>query len=100
MISVNRYATPYGRRMAPAALPVVVYGTRWCAASQMVRRFLDRAGIPYRYVDLEADPQAAARLAWVSGGAVRHPTVYVGGQVLVEPSLYELEWALARSRLL
>jgi hypothetical protein len=33
--------------------PVVVYGTSWCAASQMVRRYLDRLGIPYVYRDLE-----------------------------------------------
>ncbi len=99
MTYVSRYASPYGRRTAPPRLPVVVYGTRWCAASQMVRRYLDRMGIPYRYVDLEADPQAAARLAWLAGGAVKHPTVYVGGELLVEPTLGELQRALARSGL-
>src|SRR5437016_11453948 len=39
------------RAFSPAAAPVVVYGTSWCAATQMIRRHLDRLGIPYRYVD-------------------------------------------------
>ena len=63
----------FGTRSAPVQAPVVVYGTRWCAASQMVRRYLDRKGIPYRFVDLEQDPLAAAQVRWVAGGTVSHP---------------------------
>ena len=33
--------SPYGRRLAPPRIPVVIYGTRWCAQSQMVRRYLE-----------------------------------------------------------
>ncbi len=90
-------ASGYGVRHAPAPAPVVVYGTRWCAASQMVRRHLDRLGVPYRWVDLELEPGAARDVAWLTGGYVSHPTVSVGGQLLVEPSLAELDSALARS---
>ncbi len=91
------YRSGYGVRRAPTVAPVVVYGTSWCAASQMVRRHLDRLGIPYRYVDLEYDPSAASQVAWLTGGYVSHPTVTVAGEVLVEPTLNELEWALARA---
>jgi mycoredoxin len=91
----GRYA-PYGVRHAPAVAPVVVYGTRWCAATQAVRRHLDRLGVPYRYVDIERDPEAANRLRWMTGGTLSHPTVSVAGEVLVEPSLRELDWALSR----
>lgn len=91
--------SPYGRRVAPPDIPIVVYGTRWCAATQMIRRHLERLGLPYRYVDLDANPQAATQLRWWTGGYVSHPTVYIGGEVLVEPTLRELEWALARSGL-
>jgi mycoredoxin len=63
----------------------------------MVRRHLERLGIPYRYVDLDADPMAAQQLRWLTGGYVSHPTVYIGGEVLVEPTLREIEWALSRS---
>jgi mycoredoxin len=75
---------------------VVVYGTSWCAASQMVRRFLDRKGIRYVYRDLERDPQALRQVQWLTGGYASHPTVQVGGEVLVEPSLQELNWVLAQ----
>jgi mycoredoxin len=83
----------------PGAAPVTVYGTAWCAQSQTVRRHLDRLGIPYRYIDLEADPRAAAQIRWLTGGYVSHPTVVVGGDVLVEPTLSELDWALERAGL-
>jgi mycoredoxin len=97
MSTMTVSAIPIPHRAAPAAAPVVVYGTRWCAASQMVRRHLDRLGMPYRYVDLELDPGAARRVAWLSGGYVSHPTVSVGGAVLVEPSIAELDRALMRA---
>jgi len=80
--------------------PVTVYGTRWCAMSQMVRRHLDRLGIPYRYIDLEADPAAASQVRWLTGGYLSHPTVVLGGEVLVEPTINELDWALERAGLL
>jgi mycoredoxin len=89
-----------GIRSAPVRAPVVVYGTRWCAATQMVRRYLDRMGIPYRFVDLDTDRVAAAQVRWVAGGTLSHPTVSVAGQVLVQPSLEELNWALDRAGLL
>ena len=91
--------SPYGRLSAPPVVPVVVYGRRWCAISQMVRRHLDRLGVPYEYVDLDRHPEAASRLSWLTGGRVHSPVVYVGGEVLVQPSIGELQWALSRSGL-
>ena len=97
MVTITRGYTPFRANRLTQAPPIVVYGTRWCAATQMVRRYLDRVGIPYRYVDLDYDPTAAAQLRWVTGGTVSHPTVYLGGQWLVEPTVRDLEWALART---
>jgi mycoredoxin len=77
---------------------VTVYGRRGCAVSQMVRRYLDRRGIPYGYVDLDAQPEVASRLAWLTGGRVRSPIVAVGGELLVQPTIEELEWTLTRNR--
>ncbi len=76
--------------------PITVYGTSWCAMSQRVRRYLDRHGIPYSYRDMEYDPDAAHRVQWWTGGSLSHPTVQVGGQVLVEPTIDELDWTLRR----
>ena len=78
--------------------PVVdLYATRWCGHSQQVRRYLQRNGIPHRYIDLETDPEAVRRLQWLTGGSASHPTVIVGDEVLVEPSIAELESVLERS---
>jgi mycoredoxin len=91
--------SPYGRRLSPPNIPMVVYGTRWCAQTQMVRRLLERLGIPYEYVDLDQNPEAVRQLKWLTGGTASHPTVYIGGEWLVEPTMRELEWALRRSGL-
>jgi mycoredoxin len=63
----------------------------------MIRRYLDRAGIPYRFVDWEAHPEVRSELEWLAGGRPASPTIKLGGQVLVQPSMRELEWALARA---
>jgi len=75
---------------------VVVYGSRWCGITMLVRRHLDRIGVPYRFVDWEAYPEARSQLEWLAGGRVASPTVTVGGQVLVQPSIHEVDRALAR----
>jgi mycoredoxin len=77
---------------------ITVYGRPGCAMAQMLRRWLDRRGIPYRYVDVDRDPGMRSRLAWLTGGRVRSPTVAIDGEVLVQPTMEELEWALRRSR--
>jgi mycoredoxin len=82
-------------RAARRAPVVDLYATRWCGHSQQVRRFLERMGIPYRYIDLETNPDAVRRLQWLTGGSASHPTVVIGDEVLVEPSLAELQEALA-----
>lgn len=79
---------------------VTVYGTNWCAATQMVRRHLDRLGVPYSYRDMDRDPSAAAQVKWWTGGYTSHPTVQIGGQVLVEPNTTELRWALHEAGLI
>ncbi len=79
--------------------PVVVYGTQWCAATMMVRRYLDRMGIPYMFRDMEADPAAASQVRWWTGGYASHPTIQIGGDILVEPTTEELRAVLSRNGL-
>jgi len=78
---------------------VAVYGTRWCAATQFVRRYLDRAEISYDFRDMDADAEAASQVRWWTGGNLSHPTVQIGGDILVEPMSYELQAALERNGL-
>ena len=95
MIGAAGWST-FGLGAGPIGSPVIVFGTRWCAATQLVRRHLERLGVPYEYVDLEVHPEAVSQLRWWTGGYASHPTVYVSGEVLVEPTMSELSWALAR----
>ena len=60
MAMIGTYAPSlYQQPMRRVGLaPVTVYGTTWCAASQMVRRHLDRLGVPAEAVS--ADSKQAA----------------------------------------
>ncbi|WP_236826131.1 MULTISPECIES: glutaredoxin family protein [unclassified Blastococcus] len=89
-----------GVRPPVAAAPVTVYGNRWCGITQMTRRILDRAGVPYRYVDLDLHPEMKRRLRWMAGGDLRNPVVNVAGEWLEQPTPRELQWVLARHGLI
>ncbi len=82
---------------SPASHPmqVDIYGMSWCAKTQMVRRFFDRKGIQYTYLDLEKNEDSEGKLRWITGGYLNHPTVVIDGQALIEPSISDLEMAVA-----
>lgn len=98
--TIGPWARPARSGPSVRPAPVVVYGTRWCGITQMTRRMLDRAGVPYRYVDLDLDPSAERRLRWMTGGDLRTPVVSVGGEFYEQPDGRELQWALTRHGLL
>lgn len=84
------------RTSSTSGVPLTVYGRRWCGISQMIRRYLDRLGVPYEYVDMDENPDVESQLSWLTGGRVRSPTIRLGDQLLVQPSTRELAQALAR----
>ena len=81
---------------ANAAPSVVLYGTQWCGDCHRSRRLLDRLGVPYTYVDVNADPDAADWVRANNRGFQSVPTIALGseGPILVEPSDQELHAAL------
>lgn len=81
------------------SFPVTVYGTPWCGHSAWVRRALEQAGIPYTWVDISRDAQAAAWVESVNAGYQRVPTIlFPDGEILVEPSPPALRAKLAGLR--
>ena len=84
------------RPAAVRSVPIAVYGNRWCGISQMIRRSLERAGIDYAYVDLDLHPDAEDKLRLASGGDLRTPVLFVDGEWLMEPSMRQVQQALAR----
>ena len=69
----------------PTPSIVTVYGADWCGDCRRAKRFLEATGVPFRYVDLEADPQAQ-QLVDDAGYRAIPVIVTPAGQVLIEPS--------------
>jgi len=84
-------------RIAPST--ITVYGTRSCGDCHLAKEVLEAEGAPYRWIDLDLDPRAAARVVAISGGYRSVPTIlFPDGRVLVEPSPGDLTAHLRRGR--
>jgi len=73
-----------------------MYGASWCPDVRRSRALLDRAGVPYRYLDIDQDKAAAKQVRKLQRGRRRTPTiVWPDGSYLVEPSDEQLSCRLA-----
>jgi mycoredoxin len=65
---------------------VVVYGSSWCGFTVLLVRELQHMGVPFRYVEVDDDPEAERKIAsWNNGRSIR-PTVQLGERVWINPS--------------
>lgn len=65
----------------------IIYTTSWCGYCVRLKQQLDRAGVPYREVDIEADAAAAERVMRINEGNRTVPTVeYPDGSAATNPS--------------
>jgi len=70
---------------------IKVYATTWCGDCRMAKRWFDSHSIPYEYINIEEDEEAAKFVAKVNNGYQSVPTiVFPDGSVLVEPSPRQL----------
>lgn len=77
--------------MALSVSELTMYTTVWCGYCLRLKAQLDRAGIGYREVDIERDPQAAAFVERANGGNQTVPTVQLpDGSTLTNPSIDQL----------
>src|SRR5215210_5441290 len=75
-------------RRPPPATNLRLLGDRWSASSHALRQFLARNLVPYRWMDVESDPQAQALLQLTRADAGRLPIVLLDdGDMLVQPDL-------------
>jgi glutaredoxin len=80
---------------------VKVYGADWCAMTTRTLAHLKRAGVDYKYIDIDNDPAASQWVKDQNGGAEKKPTVDLGdGKILAEPTNAELDAALKAAGLL
>lgn len=69
---------------------VEVYWRPGCPFCRMLLRPLRRSGLILREVNIWEDAAAAARVRSVAGGNETVPTVFIGEQALVNPSLRQV----------
>ena len=66
--------------------PLTLYGAAWCPHCKRVKRFLAAHRVPYDNVDIDAEPEAIARIKQLQGGGQIIPTVvYPDGTHEVNP---------------
>lgn len=75
--------------------PVTMYSTTWCGYCRRLKRQFDEAGIAYEEVDLDVHQHFGDRIVEATGGFRVVPTVEIGDRLLVNPSLREVQSALA-----
>lgn len=64
---------------------ITVYTTRTCGPCLRLKRRLDDAGVGFREVDIDHEPDIARRIEDATGGYRIVPTVEIGGRLLVNP---------------
>lgn len=75
--------------------PITVYSTTWCGHCKRLLRQLDEASIAYEVIDLDEQPQHGERIEAKTGGFRTVPTLEVGEKLLVNPSIVQVQQALA-----
>jgi thioredoxin reductase (NADPH) len=68
-----------------------VAGTLWSLPTHQIKDFLVRHQLPYRYLDVESDPQAKTLVEAHNQGQLKIPTLFFpNGAALVEPTLQQV----------
>jgi mycoredoxin len=81
---------------SPAPGTITMYSTTWCGYCRRLKSMLDREGIGYTEVDIEATPDAADFVMQVNNGNQTVPTVlFPDGSAATNPSLAEVKARLA-----
>lgn len=73
---------------------VVMYSTSWCGYCRRLGSQMQEAGISYRVIDLDGDPSYDERIKQASGGYRTVPTLEIGDDLLVNPTINEVKAAL------
>ena len=76
----------------PAAGTVTMFTTRWCGYCRRLKSQMQREGIAFTEVDIEANPAAAQVVMSVNGGNQTVPTlVFPDGSAATNPSIGQVK---------
>lgn len=70
---------------------ITMFGADWCRDCRRTKAQLDKLGVEYTYIDLEADPDAANVAREISGRTNIPVVVYPDATHHVEPSNDDVE---------
>lgn len=73
---------------------ITFYGASWCGDCRRAKALLDREGVAFTYVDLEAEPDRAQEAKDISGRTNIPVIAFPDGTHQVEPSNPELQGKL------
>ncbi|GAA4689741.1 mycoredoxin [Pseudonocardia yuanmonensis] len=80
----------------PDMAQLTMYSTTWCGFCRRLKLQLDEAGIRYREIDIERDPDAARFVEGVNGGNQTVPTLLFPDETTAtNPSFAEVKKRLA-----
>jgi glutaredoxin-like protein len=70
---------------------IKMYGADWCADTRLAKRFLEKHGIAYEWIDIERSDDARELVRQINHGFASVPTiVFDDGTTLTEPSWSDL----------
>ncbi|MCM3695186.1 glutaredoxin domain-containing protein [Microbacterium oleivorans] len=72
--------------MTDTSAQITMFGAEWCRDCRRTKAQLDSLGVDYRYIDLEAEPEAAEVAREISGRTNIPVVVYPDASHHVEPS--------------
>ena len=82
--------------MTAATSTVTMYTTSWCGYCVRLKKMMQREGIEFAEVDIEADENAAELVMQANGGNRTVPTlVFTDGSALTNPSIDQVKNQLA-----
>ena len=71
--------------------PIIMYGTDWCPDCISSKFVLNKLKVPYRYINIDQDPEAEEIVRKHNSGSRSVPTIiFPDKSVLTEPSRREL----------
>ena len=94
VLTILRQIDPQAAAQNPAALApedealpsggIVMYCTSWCIDCKKARNWLEQFNLPYREVDINRNPTAAAQVRKWTNGYETTPTFDIDGTIVVD----------------
>jgi mycoredoxin len=82
--------------LTPGAGSVTMFTTSWCGYCRRLKSQLDRDGVPFTEIDIEANPEHVDYVEAVNAGNRTVPTVvFPDGTAATNPSLAEVRARLS-----